>query len=281
MDFTLFRKVVDDIERWNPARESIALYVFGEPFLYDRIYDCIDYVEDRLKKCKIFISTNFSTLNREKIERLFAPRIRNLNLRICIDSISPETYAKQRTGNYHNVFNNIDYLIDLKKRYDSEKPGLSIGIIITKDNRRERRIFLEFWKKKLSALKGVEVIYATSHDWAGQVSTDRTLLKKERWLIYKNICKLPFSLMTVFSNGDVGLCCMDVDHKINIGNAKYEDLAALWRGPKAEAFRNSMRSFALDSFNPCKDCFSYNAFLPPVLLKGIPNFIRRQFRSYF
>ena len=68
MDFEVFKKIVDE----NPA-EEICLFNRGEPFLYPKIYDVINYIGDR---AKIVISTNgiaidakrfFETKGRKKL----------------------------------------------------------------------------------------------------------------------------------------------------------------------------------------------------------------------
>lgn len=282
MDFEFFKKIIDNIEAWNPERKSIALYVFGEPFLYNKIFDCFDYIKNKLKKCKIYISTNFSVVDKKFILRLFKPKNYNLNLKICIDSLSPKTYKKQRGSNdYYKVFNNINYLIELKRRYNSEKPELNIGMIVTKYNKGEERQFIKFWKERIKGLKGAQVYAAASHDWAKQISPNNVLFHARKIFGYKHICKLPFSLMTIFSNGDVSLCCLDINHNINIGNAKQEDLKTLWNGPKAAIFRKAMKLLELDSFVLCKNCWNYNMPIFFTLSRGVSGFFRRRFHGTF
>jgi radical SAM protein with 4Fe4S-binding SPASM domain len=259
MDAVLFTKIINDIKEWNPNRDSLTLYVFGEPFLYERIFDCFDYIQEKLKNCQIRISTNFSVVNEKIIERFFYPKAYNLSLGIWVDAFLPQTYAKQRAGgDYYKVLKNLDYLIALKKKYDTQQPEFHIGMVVTRNNRQELGRFLKFWKNKLKGLKGVGVRTTISSDFAGALSTDSVFLKKGKRLVFKNICLWPFQEMVIFSNGDVGLCCFDVNHNIIIGNAKDGNLKSIWLGPKAESFRKSMRSFALDSFKPCKDCHLYN-----------------------
>lgn len=280
MDFDLFKKIIDDIAEWNPSRKSVALHIFGEPFLYTGIFDCFDYIEIKLKNCKVYISTNFSAVNREMIERFFQPKVYNVNLGIWIDTISPKIYSKQRSGgDYHKVLKNIDYLIKLKRWHNSRNPEFHIGMIITKDNRHEVKSFIEFWKRKLEGLKGAEIATDISHDWANQVSTDSVLLKKRNNFIFKNVCPMPFTVMAIFSNGDVGLCCMDVDHRIIVGNVRYENLKSIWAGLKARKLRKAMKSYALDSFVPCKDCMEYNMSVY-YLLEKILLFLKRKFRWF-
>ena len=260
MDFSIFKKIIDDMRIWNSHRTSLALHVFGEPFLYKQIFDCFDYIEDSLRECKIYISTNFSVVTRPQIERLFYPRAHNVDIGLWIDAFSAETYGKQRGEShcYQKVMENIDYLIELKQRYASQRPQFHIGMILTRNNQHEEKEFIEYWKERLKGLKGVDIITRVSHDWSGQISGNEVLLKKRGPFSYRNICTMPFGSMVVFSNGDVGLCCYDVDHQITVGNVTQDYLKDIWSSSEAEAFRESMRSFALDSFPLCGNCMQYN-----------------------
>jgi radical SAM protein with 4Fe4S-binding SPASM domain len=257
MDSSLFKKIIDDIAAWNPDRETIALHVFGEPFLHNQIFDFMDYIEEELKKCKIFISSNFSVVDRQIIERFFKPNTYNLNLGVWLDTLSPEVYSKQRGGEYSKVVESLDYFIELKRRYDSVIPELHVGMIVTEYNKNEVDSLVRFWKKKFSGLKGVEIRLRRSHDWSGQVSSNN-VFKSSRILRYKNVCLTPFRQLVVFSNGDVGLCCHDVDHKILIGNVRGESLKSIWTSEKANSFREAMKNHELDSFEPCNNCAYYN-----------------------
>jgi len=54
--------------------------------LYGRIFDCLDYIDAKLKKCEVNVSTNFSRVNEEMIERFFRPKT---------DGVLSETYLDQ------------------------------------------------------------------------------------------------------------------------------------------------------------------------------------------
>ena len=156
---------------------------------------------------------------------------------------------------------------DLVVHRDKAKPN--IGMIITEDNKHEVKPFIRFWKRRLKGLKGVEIRTVISHDWAAQVSNDEVLHRKGSNFVFKNVCHMPFTVMTIFSNGDVGACCMDVAHRIIIGNAKCESLASIWRGSKARELRKAMKSYTLDSFAPCRDCIEYNMSMYYLLEKTL------------
>lgn len=62
MDFRLFQMVIDEASTFG-AR-SFSLHLFGEPLLYPRILDAIDYIKRCNKRHIILLTTNGTLLNR-------------------------------------------------------------------------------------------------------------------------------------------------------------------------------------------------------------------------
>jgi len=273
MEPSLFKKIIDNLARWDNHRDSLVLHAFGEPFLNKHIFDYFDYVAERLPQCKTYVSTNFAALSHEEIEHFFHPRALNVEIGVYVDAISADTYARQRGGSYETVIANIGYFLSLKKKFSTQNPTFHVGMIVTRYNRKEEREFIELWKKKLAGAEGVSIhIYYRSHDWAGQIVSDAVFFRKKRYGNYKNVCPMPFKTLVIFSNGDAGLCCYDVNHKIIIGNVSERPLEELWGGSEAITFRNDMISLALDYFRPCKNCIDYH--------KPFSDLIRRVFKSF-
>jgi hypothetical protein len=44
------------------------------------------------------------------------------------------------------------------------------------------------------------------------------------------VCRVPFVIQRIMSNGDVHVCCGDWNHQTVYGNVTTDDLAALWHG---------------------------------------------------
>lgn len=259
MDFAVFKKIIDQIRVWIPAESELTLrlHVFGEPFLYNKIFDALDYIDLKLKR-KAWISTNFSSLDPAMIKRLVSPRPYNVELGIWTDALEQQAYAYQRGAGFDRAHANIDYLIKLKNENNSALPEFHVGCIITRKNKRGSGAFLDFWKKKLRGVKGASVRSAVSHDWAGQV-TESSVIQKKHGLCVRRRCGMPLEEMVIFSNGDVSPCCFDANHSILIGSIIDQELPLVWSGEKAVSFRQKAFLASLDSFSLCKNCIKYHA----------------------
>ena len=61
MDFNLFRGIIDEATKYGPR--SFSLHLFGEPLLYPRINDAINYIKKRNRKHTVLLTTNGTKLN--------------------------------------------------------------------------------------------------------------------------------------------------------------------------------------------------------------------------
>src|SRR3990167_250292 len=64
MDFLLFQMVIDEASTYG-AR-SFSLHLFGEPLLYPRILDAIDYIKRKNKRHTVLLTTNGTLLRSEE-----------------------------------------------------------------------------------------------------------------------------------------------------------------------------------------------------------------------
>jgi len=89
MDFRLFQMVIDEASTYG-AR-SFSLHLFGEPLLYPRILDAIDYIKRKNKRHTVLLTTNGTLLNR------YADDLIRLKVDKIIWSWRPEAKFKEET----------------------------------------------------------------------------------------------------------------------------------------------------------------------------------------
>ena len=86
-------------------------------------------------------------------------------------------------------------------------------------------------------------------DWAAQMGA-RSKLKQIG--SHQEYCDFPWKMMIVQVNGDVTVCCKDVNGTINIGNAFETSLQEIWNGEKMQQLRKDFISFKKE--NICRYC---------------------------
>lgn len=62
MDFGLFKQIIDECTQYGPR--SFSLHLFGEPLLYSRILEAIDYIKQKDKRHTVLLTTNGTLLNK-------------------------------------------------------------------------------------------------------------------------------------------------------------------------------------------------------------------------
>ena len=72
MDFGLFRSIIDEATHYGPR--SFSLHLFGEPLLYPRIWDSIDYIKKKNKHHTVLLTSN-GTLFERYITELTSSRV--------------------------------------------------------------------------------------------------------------------------------------------------------------------------------------------------------------
>ena len=132
IDWNLFTSIVDECSQYGPR--SFSLHLFGEPLLYPRILDAIDYIKQKNKRHTILLTTNGTALNKfarallaSRCDRIiWSYRKNNFNddslkllrkkglIRLLIEETPKEEFEKWKTfprveiKHLHNYGGNID-----------------------------------------------------------------------------------------------------------------------------------------------------------------------------
>ena len=62
MDYELFKEIVNEANQYGPR--SFSLHLFGEPLLYPKIMEAINYIKAKNKRHTILLTTNGTVLNK-------------------------------------------------------------------------------------------------------------------------------------------------------------------------------------------------------------------------
>ena len=125
LPFSLIKKKLDEI---NSVK---TVYLFGgEPLIYRELPELLSYL--RSKSMDILITTN-GILLKKYTEDIMNSKVRDLT--ISIDSHKEDVFAKIRgNGVFYNILENLKYLIEMKKKNNSEYPYIGINCVILPEN---------------------------------------------------------------------------------------------------------------------------------------------------
>jgi MoaA/NifB/PqqE/SkfB family radical SAM enzyme len=245
MDFDLFCRIVDEAAQIGNI--YLSLFLGGESTLHPRFDDMIEYaMSHRNHLYGVGFFTNGMLLNKHKSELLV--RLAVDDITFSLEGIGPVTENIRLGSVYSVVERNILNL--LKIRGTHPKPQVLINTTITVQSDDELQAIYNQWRGKVDA-----VIFNGCLDESFRITNWSRLRKWNPNYTLPRFCAFPFYWLYVLWNGDVIICCHDVNAVSNVGNVCDCSLIDIWRGDKLEAVRQGILSG--DMIGLCSKCMKF------------------------
>ena len=246
-------RCVEEIKKYNIS--EVMLAGMGEPFMYKKVLELIR----ELKSMGVVISvtTNGSLLFVKKPEDIVKSGLDYLL--ISMDALDTGWLQESKPGIKRPVDKieaDIKAIYDAKKRLNSKYPWIRMKYQILdnsnymSDKEEEKRLI----KSKIGVLCD-EVDLRKQHDWLGEAKDgvgNHTIPKATM----DNICNQLVRTIEVGANGDVGLCCMDFDNKVNLGNIMSHNVEEIYNSTKIMKARKMYVNGTIAKHPMCKGCYS-------------------------
>ena len=252
MSLSGFQGIVDQIHH---KVGMLILWNQGEPYLNPQFNQMVAYAAER--KLYTMTSTNASLpMEPEAIVRSGLDRII-----ISMDGISEETYNGYRVGgDYALVLDNMQKLIQTKKRLGSKTPCIDWQFIVMRQNEHEipavrtkaRELGvdrLDF--KTVQIYKPEDVIYLPKDHKLSRYHAEGQDFELANKLL--NRCRRLWTQPVINWDGELSICCYDKDVLFKIGKVYDADFYELWTSDKM----NKMRAKILQdrqSIEICRNC---------------------------
>lgn len=266
MEFSTFKKVIDEYVAVNPERASTKdfwLHGFGESMTHPDIGKFIRYAVS--KNVKAGVSLNPIMLSPDLSQDLLTSGIKTIVL--ALDGHDNESFERIRglKNAYEQSKERCLAFLEMKVKLGAQTK-IILNMIDFEKNRPSIEKMAKFW----SSVEGVDLFRRKFFStWDGtapdvtklaDMSCDNESLRK----VYSVVgCHNPWQQMTVTWDGDVVPCCYDYDKKYVLGNIKNQTLAEMWNGPRMQALREEFLSNNVQ--NPlCRNC---SVLYPPIYHK--------------
>ncbi len=290
MPWDRFTRLVDQV---SAHARFIGLYNWGDPFLHPCIYDMIAFVAAR--KIYVKLSSTLRNWDSGEAERLVRSGLDDLkvSLHAASEAIYRD-YQPRRTEadmDFAEALEKIRAIQRAKARLESDRPNITLGFIVTRNNEREIEAFAEvarelgvdysFEETSLN-LRLLPFTRQMQPRWAdeGTLARERKALA-DRWLpvdkrhvspYYQYIrdhdgalppplpkwfaCEWPWQQVVISWNGDVNLCCGSFAAGDRVGNVFETPLRKIWNNALYRAARANIACRPV-SGRPrvlCSDC---------------------------
>lgn len=250
MEFSLFRKIIDEIKPFSKRIKSIALYMDGEPTLHPRLIDCLRYAS-RTGIKRMYISSNMEYFDAELTDKIFTAGLgETLHHVICsLDSASENGYKQNRIGvDFKKAVRNTLYLFNQRNNKKSLYPLIFARMLVSELTADQVENFKRFWRDKAD-----KVLCAKMHNWGGAIE-NKTLRLFKKDLEFTS-CYFPFSQCAIQFDGAIRLCCVDYNGSVIMGNIRDEKIQNIWRGDKIDQIRRGHIKQDFDNIpNICSGC---------------------------
>ncbi|MDX5324663.1 MAG: radical SAM protein [Bacteroidota bacterium] len=236
----------------------IHLHNGGEALLHPKMDQILEVFQEYKQKCrkigkrfpKVSLLTNATVLKPEKAELLIDSGIFNL-FRFSVDGGNPEAFEEfRKRAKWESVGSNIEWFLVRNNR--SERTA-ETGIICLVPNDRPLRSdwMSEDFRQLLAKVDSVE--YRHAHGWAGELETEQEIA----YLPEKQGCNLLVNSMVILPDGQVTVCCADLNQRGVVGNILKEDLFDLYASPLRLGMIDRLAKGQKDQIPLCQDCETF------------------------
>lgn len=248
----LFDNLASD-KRFNGVK-SILLWSGGETLLHPRLVDMLaiikEYKDSFVRQGRSFPSvillTNGVLLNKEISRKLVDLGLLDF-IRFSVDGGSREKYEELRGGARWDVVdkNIIDFVA-------INQGKIKTGIISIIENGKDLCAdwMSDEFRQLLQMVDDVELRHP--HDWIGDIHVDGSQEKE-----FQNRCTFLFHTVVILPNGDVTVCCNDLNGKGAIGNLYKENLFQIYDSPRRREMIRNLKRGKRDKIDLCRNCRGY------------------------
>lgn len=243
MEFSLFRRIIDEASKIGV--NSIFLFLHGEPMLHSKIVNMLRYI--KMNGLSFHLTTNGITFDERKIRAIFRSGVDNGDhVSFSIQGASKEVHDKiTRRKSYEKVVNNIRLFLDLRRELNVKGPIIETVFYIMPENRHEAHRYFQKWSGVVDHVR-----------LSGEISQSFAQYKQdtETSIVRTTACVNLWQKMTIGWNGDVILCCNDVDGELILGNLDEQSISEVWNSKKLLAIKRIHKQKQFERIPLCHTC---------------------------
>ena len=250
MSMDLFQKIIDECAK-RPEVKEVHLHGFGEALLDKRLAQKLRYAKSKGIRRTYFVTTG-SLLAQELSRELILGGLDAI--KFSFYGATKETYEKiQRQLTFETSRDNIRTFFETRKALGCRSPAVTMQIVPMPENRHEYHALRAMWEPYLDPACGDHFEDFFLHNWVDGRMYNPMEVRKQRRRIS---CSMPFHLIQVHWNGDVGPCIYDSNGTLVMGNIAKDgmSIAKVWDSETFRAFRAMHRRGEFEQIATCNNC---------------------------
>ena len=238
--------------------KSINLHNGGEALMHPKRIEMLKVIKKyknlanslKIKFPKIYLLTN-AMLLRERLARQIIELDVIDTLTVSMDGGTPEAFEQMRMNAKWSIFyENLKTFCYLNNQNRHKVETSAIVCIPDIKPFTTKWMHGEF-KNALNILDRYEI--RRLHNWAGEVKN----LNRTKNKFYKIGCTLLMNQMVLLPNGDITVCCLDLNSKGVIGNILSNDIISIYKSKNRINYLNLLLRGQKSKLDLCKDCETF------------------------
>lgn len=227
MDFELYKKIIDDICKFENPVKVLHLYKDGEPLLNPKFPEMVRYAKE--KKCaeKVDTTTNASLLTPEKSRAILDAGIDRIN--ISIEGVNSGQYLEfsKYKVDFDELVKNISYFCENKKNCE-----VYVKICADTISESDKKKFYKIFGNIADFVYEEHVMPCWSNYELKDIKVNKKVGIYGQKIEEVQVCPYVFYSLSINSDGSASACFVDWAHKLIVGDAKKESVKEIWNGKK-------------------------------------------------
>ena len=269
MSLELFKKITDDLTKFNHRMRKVKIGLHGEPTLHPKLPEMIRYMKSKNVTDIIELFTNGSLLNPKLNKELINAGLDRVNF--SIEGLTSEKY-KEVTG---TAIDMDKFVANIKNLYEIRKDcKLYIKIVDINLSQEDKDKFFAIFGDICDEIFIENVV----PQWAeiNKFDVDTTGMYGQKVDRYKKVCPFPFMYLHFNFNGTTSPCTLDWGKQVLIGDVTKESVLKIWQGKNLNNLHIKMLEKKRDEISFCDKC------LAPVVccLENLDNHTEMLLKKY-
>jgi radical SAM protein with 4Fe4S-binding SPASM domain len=234
---------------------SIVLHTTGESLLHRELARMVR--EAKTRGFKTMLSTNGILLDERRATDLLDAGLDQL--RFSIEGANKATYEAVRVGgNHERLVTNMRRLRDLR---DSRGSGMGIAVnsVYMKETAGEVAEFMRVYGPLSDYIEFSHLGNQGNH--MPEIVLRSSTKPRSRGSLRP--CSLLWRSIVVSWNGDVTVCCVDLENEMVVGNITRQPLAKIWRSEPYTRYRQQHLQGRQDELKLCSGCSAIKPHMSP------------------
>ena len=240
--------------------KTIHLYNAGEVLLHPKLEEMLAIIKQFKQTAKekniffpqIALLTNATILNEKNTNILLQSGLLDY-IRFSMDGGSKEKFEEMRSrAKWDEFVKNITHFCEQNNK-NAKKIPTGIITLVEYQNKLNTNWMSDDFKHLLNMVDGYELRYA--NNWGGEVEIEE--LKNKTKKNFKVGCSLLMHQLVLLPNGDVTVCCADLNSKGVIGNITTEKLFDIYSKPERREMLHKFMQGKKKEIELCKDCETF------------------------